>query len=121
MILITDPDSIKTEKKSCRFLGEEGHDRHLLKFRGTGPKKNDTLDVTIVSTTDLGMLARVLRSNNYVFYYTEKRNLAHWDCYTGNKKCPNRGGILLKPSIIGETMQCYIVTRVKTKTLVAPS
>ena len=61
------------------------------------------------------MLARTFRTNIYMFYETDEFEQAHWDCYTGNKKGPNRGGIYLKAGMSGGTMHCFIVTRVKPK------
>ena len=50
-----------------------------------------------------------------MFFDTDELEQAHWDRYTGNKMCPNREGIYLKAGIVGATMHCFIVTRVKPK------
>ena len=40
---------------------------------------------------------------------------APWDCYTGDKLFPNKGGYYLLAGMSGATMLCFIVTRVKSK------
>ena len=114
-ILIGNPNQgVKIEER-ISFLRKEGPDRHLFKLMGAALLINGSHDYNFVSITDLRMLARTFRTNIYMFCATDEFEQAHWDCYTGHKIGPNRGGIYLKAGMSGGKMHCFIVTRVKPK------
>ena len=105
----------KIEEK-IRSLRKEGPDRLLLSLMGAAPLINGPDDLSFVTTTDLRMLARTCRTNNYMFYENHEFEQAHWHCYTGNKIGANRGGVYFKAGLSGGTMHCFIINRIKSKT-----
>ena len=106
-ILIGDPNQGRKIEEIIRSLRKEGTDRHLLNLMGAAPLIDGADDLNFVTTTDLRMLARTFRTNIYMFFETNEFAQTHWDCYTGNKKGPNRGGIYLKAGMSGGTRHCF--------------
>ena len=82
---------------------------------GPAPCINGPDDPNFVTTSDLRMLDRAFRNIFYMFYEIDEFEQARWDCYTGNKMGPNRGGIYLNAGLSGGTMHCYIVACLKSK------
>ena len=114
-ILTGNPNQGGKIEEIIRSLRKEGPDRHLINLMGAAPLINGRYDLIFVTTTDLRILARTFRTNIYMFYETDEFEQAHWDCYTGNKMGPNKGGIYLKAGLSGGTMHRFIVNRVKPK------
>ena len=106
-ILTGNPNQDAKIEEIIPSLRKEGPDRHLLKLLVTAPLFNDPDDFKILTTRCLRMLAGVFRNYIYMFYETDEFEQSHWDCYTGNKLSPNRGGIYFKSGMSGETALLY--------------